>query len=75
MPIREYHCAECGHEFEVLEGPSTSPTTECEVCGAEKLERQLSVFAAQVSQGGGAASDPSPGCGNCAQNPACPWEG
>lgn len=70
MPIREYHCKECGHEFEVLEGPSTQ-TVECEVCGAEKLERMLSVFAPQVSQGGG-ASDPPPGCGNCAESGACP---
>ena len=72
MPIREYHCNECGHEFEVLEGPSTQ-TTECEVCGAEKLERLLSVFAAQGSQGS-SASDP-PLCGNCAPSGTCQWEG
>lgn len=45
MPIREYHCTKCGHDFEVIEGPSTA-TTACESCGAKKLERMLSVFAA-----------------------------
>ena len=48
MPIREYHCRRCGHEFEVIEGPS-SEQAECEVCGEKDLERMLSVFAAQVS--------------------------
>ena len=72
MPIREYHCTDCGHDFEVLEGPS-SQATECEVCGAEKLERLLSVFAARVSQGGGTV-DPSPTCGHCAETGSCRWE-
>ena len=51
MPLREYHCAECGHEFEVLEGPS-SRTEACEACGSRKVERLLSVFAAHGSSSG-----------------------
>ena len=43
MPIREYHCTECGHDFEVLEGPS-SQTTECEVCGAEIDHDRLEIL-------------------------------
>ena len=61
MPIREYHCTECGHEFEVLEGPS-SETPKCEACGAEKLERLLSVFAPQSGRGSDAG--PPPACGD-----------
>ena len=61
MPIREYHCTKCSHEFEVIEGPSTQTTT-CESCGAKKLERMLSVFAAHGSASGDSPCDDF-GCG------------
>ena len=33
MPIYEYRCSECGHQFEVSQRMSDEPLTECEVCG------------------------------------------
>lgn len=33
MPIYEYRCNECGHQFEVSQRMSDEPLTECEVCG------------------------------------------
>jgi putative FmdB family regulatory protein len=41
MPIYEYRCAACGHEFELLVLPST--TVACTACGASQLERLLSL--------------------------------
>ena len=35
MPIYEYRCNECGHQFEVSQRMSDEPITECEVCGGQ----------------------------------------
>lgn len=61
MPIYEYACQQCGHEFEALVRPSTVP--ECPTCHSTHLEKQLSVFAT-------AGSEPEPAlasgpCGSC----------
>ncbi|MGA8538261.1 MAG: zinc ribbon domain-containing protein [Terriglobales bacterium] len=64
MPIFEYVCKECQHEFEAL--VFGQQKAECPKCQSKKLEPQLSVFA--VSAKSGAASRPSmsPGaCGSC----------
>jgi putative FmdB family regulatory protein len=64
MPIFEYVCKECQHEFEsIVFGKQKA---ECPKCQSKKLEPQLSVFA--VSAKGGAASQPSMSpepCGSC----------
>jgi putative FmdB family regulatory protein len=41
MPIFEYRCAGCGHEFEMLVRTGTTPA--CPQCKAETLERLLSI--------------------------------
>lgn len=62
MPIFEYACKECGHQFEALVFGKNKP--ECPKCHSKKLEPQLSVFA--VSAKGGAAPAPAGGpCGSC----------
>lgn len=33
MPIYEYVCNKCGHEFEVIQSFSDKPMTRCEKCG------------------------------------------
>lgn len=35
MPIYEYRCSACGHQFEVAQRMSDDPVTECEVCGGQ----------------------------------------
>jgi putative FmdB family regulatory protein len=35
VPIYEYRCNECGHQFEVSQRMSDEPVRECEVCGGE----------------------------------------
>jgi len=61
MPLYEYACKECDHEFEVLVRASETPA--CPSCHSTELQRRLSVFAARA-QG---MSDPAPigACGRC----------
>jgi putative FmdB family regulatory protein len=44
MPIFEYRCASCRHEFEQLVLASRVPPS-CPTCGGLDLERLLSLFA------------------------------
>lgn len=41
MPIYEYRCEKCSHEFELLVRKGTEPA--CDKCGSEKIERLLSI--------------------------------
>ncbi len=58
MPIYEYICKECHHEFEAL--VYGKEKAQCPKCHASKLEPQLSVFA--VSAKGSSSSAPSSQC-------------
>ena len=58
MPIFEYACRTCGHEFETLVRSAVTPA--CERCASPALEKKLSVFAAQKSTD----AAPAP-CGTC----------
>lgn len=46
MPIYEYTCGKCGHEFELLVRDSEPPA--CPDCGTRKLEKRFSVPAAHT---------------------------
>lgn len=63
MPIFEYVCRECDHEFEAI--VYGKQKADCPKCHSKNLAPQLSVFA--VSSGGKRASVPSFGgaCGSC----------
>jgi putative FmdB family regulatory protein len=43
MPIYEYRCVACGHQFEALVRAQDTPS--CERCKSTDLERLLSMFA------------------------------
>lgn len=63
MPIFEYVCKDCSHEFEAI--VYGNQKAECPKCQSKKLEPQLSVFA--VSAKGSSSSNmaaPRP-CGSC----------
>ena len=62
MPIYEYACRACGHQFEALVRSSTVP--ECPNCHAKTLDKQLSVFATTASTAAMAPMPPSP-CNAC----------
>jgi len=62
MPIFEYICQECQHEFEAL--VLGKDKAECPKCHSQELEPQLSVFSAVAK--GSSSSAASPGaCGSC----------
>jgi putative FmdB family regulatory protein len=66
MPIFEYICQHCQHEFETLVFGREQP--ECPKCHSRKLSPQLSVFATSSKgmSGKGAAPSASTGaCGSC----------
>ncbi len=43
MPIYEYHCKKCGHDFEKLV-PRAGTPVECEKCQSDDVEKLFSVF-------------------------------
>ena len=55
MPIYEYACPSCGHEFELLVMGSERPA--CPECGGKKLEKKFSTFSS------GGSSTAAPDCG------------
>ena len=60
MPLFEYACNDCNHEFEALVRGSDTP--ECPSCHSTELKRRLSVFAARTN---GASTDALPAMGAC----------
>ena len=62
MPIFEYVCQQCHHQFEAL--IYGKQKAECPKCRATKLEPQLSVFAVFAKASSGTTS-PAGACGAC----------
>ncbi len=62
MPIYEFVCMECESHFEELVGMSAADPA-CPDCGASRVARQLSVFAAHGAPGTAEQSLPSPSFG------------
>lgn len=42
MPIYEYQCQSCGHEYEALQKISEAPLTECPACKKLDLAKKIS---------------------------------
>ena len=58
MPIYEYACNGCGHEFETLVRSGAVP--DCPTCRSTDLSKKLSVFATASS-----TADAAPAAGPC----------
>jgi putative FmdB family regulatory protein len=69
MPIFEYRCEQCGHNFEaILFGDQQAA---CPKCNAQKLEQQLSTFAVSTHS---SVAAPAQSCGQsncCMMNGGC----
>ncbi|MGQ0653094.1 MAG: FmdB family zinc ribbon protein [Betaproteobacteria bacterium] len=59
MPIYEYACRACGHEFETLVRGAETPS--CASCSSAELDKKLSVFSAQKAE----AAPVMGACGTC----------
>jgi putative FmdB family regulatory protein len=60
MPIYEYHCDDCGKEFEkLLRRAADSAEVRCPSCGENHLSLKLSTFAARS---GGTHGQEAPMC-------------
>ena len=62
MPIYEYECRDCRHDFELLVHAGTSP--ECPACRSVSLQKRISAFAVGGGSAATAASAPQ-ACGTC----------
>jgi putative FmdB family regulatory protein len=63
MPIYEYACKECQHEFEAL--VYGSKKAECPKCASKQLAPKLSVFAVSAPGTSTKAPRAAGGCGAC----------
>jgi len=72
MPIYEYRCASCGHEFEtlVLRKDEAVSCPQCQSAELDKLISAHAVGGGQPDTGCGESCSPAPMCGAGAC-PAC----
>ena len=77
MPLYEYRCLECEHEFEALVPAGRADQASCPACGVPEVRRLLSMFAAPraatsfsapAAMGGDGASAPGGCCGGACGN-------
>lgn len=69
MPIYEYGCAVCGHQFEVLVRSKSDLPKKCSVCGARKPAKRMSAFAVAVNSSSPCSACPAGGdAGMCGSN-------
>jgi len=61
MPMYDFRCPDCGHEFEDLVFGNRLPT-QCPACFEDGIERKVSVCVSRVS-GGSAGPASSGSCG------------
>jgi len=74
MPIFEYVCKDCQHEFEAL--VFGKQKAECPKCESKRLEPKLSVFAvaAKSSSVASRSAGPCGACGNPDGPGSCGWK-
>jgi putative FmdB family regulatory protein len=65
VPLYEYVCNSCAHQFEELVFGKATPA--CRSCGSADVEKQMSVVAVGRSRGseGAAAAQAVSPCGRC----------
>jgi putative FmdB family regulatory protein len=57
MPIYEYACQACGHDFEAIQKFSDAPLSECPVCGQPQLKKLISAGGFHLKGSGWYATD------------------
>lgn len=57
MPIYEFKCLKCDHQFEILQKLSDLPPAQCPSCGSKKISQVLSAPAFQFKGTGWYVTD------------------
>ena len=52
MPIYEYQCEKCGHQFDALQKISEKPLKKCPECGNNSLTKLISAAGFRLKGGG-----------------------
>ena len=52
MPIYEYRCNDCGHEFETIQKISESPLQTCPSCAEDALIKKISAAGFRLAGSG-----------------------
>jgi len=52
MPIYEYQCTACGHDFELIQRMSDAPLVDCPACAQPQLRKKLSASAFHLKGSG-----------------------
>lgn len=52
MPIYEYRCDNCGHEFETIQKVSEDPLKTCPACAEDALRKKISAAGFRLKGGG-----------------------
>ena len=52
MPIYEYRCGQCGHEFETIQKVSEEPLKTCPACHEDTLVKKVSAAGFRLKGGG-----------------------
>lgn len=63
MPIYEYRCPSCGHDFERLQRMN-APSPACPACGAAETKRRVSLNSFRLTGSGWYATDYTPSGGS-----------
>ncbi len=57
MPIYEYVCSKCGHEWDTIQKVSEKPLTACPKCGKKSAKRKISAAAFHLKGSGWYVTD------------------
>lgn len=52
MPIHEYHCAACGHQFEKIQKMNAKTLRTCPECKKKKLKKLISAASFRLKGSG-----------------------
>ena len=52
MPIYEYKCSKCEHQFEIIQRFSDSPLESCPECGQKSIKKLVSAPSFRLKGGG-----------------------
>ena len=74
MPLYEYGCTDCGHQFELMQKMSDPAPSNCPGCNGTHIEKLISTGAFHLKGGGwysdGYSKEKKPAC-DSAKSSAC----